>query len=156
MKMIRLILVLGAFLALAGCGGGGGGGGGTPAAPTTASVNVALAASGVRGVQGVISLPAGVTLTADSSGKVPDSTFTTTISGLNATGYYTAASGNTPAKLSILITRPTADLPTGDLVKVTFDLASGTAVPAATDYVMSNSALSDQNGASVSGSLSLD
>ncbi|GFO56620.1 hypothetical protein GMSM_36270 [Geomonas sp. Red276] len=155
MKMIRLILVLGAFLALAACGGGGGGGGG-PAAPTTASVNVALTGTGVRGVLGVITLPAGVTLTADSSGKVPDSSFTSTVSGLSATGYYTAASGNTPAKLSFLMTRPTADMPNGDLVKVTFDLASGTAVPAASAYALSNTALSDQNGAAVNGSLSLD
>jgi len=109
-------------------------------------------AASVNGVQATITLPAGVSLSADSSGKPLTDTIKTTGSAVN--GYldskYTPAAGAAPGLLTLgLIT--SKNLVAGDIIIINANLSAGGTAPAASAFALSATHLVDNNGNIVSG-----
>ncbi len=159
MNIIKHILTITFIFLLAGCGGGDGGYVATPpVAPPTAATSMKLTvvlegnAASVKGISATITLPSGIALNADAAGKVLSGVLTPatgTPSG-SMDGKYTAASGSTPATVTVAFI--TSDnLAAGDFVILTADLEPGTSAPAITAFVISNSKLVDADGVVVSG-----
>ena len=164
-----------ATIALSGCGGGGSGGA-TPASDngsifTTGSTNplaaptkgllklaTAGAAGTIAGIDMTVDLPAGVTVAADpNTGEV--TTGAITVSGAAAGTFgtqnvtaakFTPASTVTPAQLHIVM----ANVPgfsVGEFATVQFDLATGTALPAADAFTVTGCIAKGLDGLGLSG-----
>jgi hypothetical protein len=168
-----------AMIALSGCGGGGTGGttpeptqgsnnggvfptGGTNplAAPTKGLLKLATAgaAGTIAGIDMTVNLPAGVTVAADpNTGEV--TTGAITVSGAAAGTFgtqkvavarFTPASTVTPAQLHIVM----ANVPgfsVGEFATVQFDLATGTALPAADAFTVTDCIAKGLDGLGLSG-----
>lgn len=153
MNTIKHILLITFTFLLAACGGGDGAA--PPAAETSMKLTVVLEgsnAASVKGISGTITLPSGVVLRADNTGKLLSGVMTTatgTPSG-NMDGKYTAALGSTPATITVAFIT-SGNLTAGDFVTLTADLEPGTSVPAATAFTINSSKLVDADGVVVSG-----
>ena len=125
----------------------------------TKKLTVALGgtnASSVQALQTILTLPAGLLLRADTAGIPPGAVFTLSGSAASATDVsyvasYVAASGNTPAKVTFSLIAPRGGLVAGDILTLTCDVATGYAVPAASEVTLSGNAFKDSNGATLTG-----
>lgn len=127
---------------------------------TTMKLTMALqgnAAASVKGAQGTIVLPNGVTLRAATTGRVLNGVIVPlagTPSGIMEGKYTAAALGNAATVTIGFVT--SGNITAGDLLVVEVDLPPGVAAPAAGTFALSGSSLVDADGNSVSGaSLSL-
>lgn len=122
---------------------------------TRMKLTIALQGSGasnVKGLQAIATLPAGLLLRADPSGKPLSGVLAATGSAASALldGKYTPAAATAPATLSLgLIT--TGNLAAGDIIVITCDLAAGSTAPAAGAVSFGNSKLIDNSGNIVNG-----
>ena len=133
------LFCLSALITLAGCGGGGG----SSPAPEATKANVKLSTQGtlaqgtqLGGIDVVIKLPAGVTVSADANNVV--ATGVITVSGVAAQGglgpvIYTPAAGTTSGKLEFLVV---ANFGIGEFATVNFNLVPGSTLPAAADVTI--------------------
>lgn len=157
---IYLITAL-TFLTLTACGGGGGGGGTPPpAAKTTATLTITLSDTlpslpAITGADFTLTLPANVT-PANTNGTVTAGVATNsgTFAGSTILPYvdYTAANGNVPGKLRIILSSSevTGVSLTGEVAKITLQLANG-AVPTTGSFGMSPASIIDVPGNTISG-----
>ena len=120
---------------------------------TSMKLTVVLQGSGsasVKGIQGTITLPSGVTMKADATGKLLSGVMTPatgTPSG-SLDGKYSAANG-TPATVTFgYIT--SGNLTAGNFIILTADVSPGTSVPAVSAFVISSSKLVNTDGVAVS------
>jgi len=124
---------------------------------TSMKLTVALNGSdvaSVKGIQTIITLPAGVLLRSDATGKLLTGVITTM--GSASSGYPEGKFTSAANTLTLgLITA--GNLTAGDIITINLDLASGTTTaPAASAFTIGTSNLVDNNGLVVSGaSLSL-
>jgi hypothetical protein len=146
MKTISNIITLfclSALITLAGCGGGGGS---TPAAVSKATVKLSTQgtlAQGTHlaGIDVVITLPTGVTVSADANNVVAAGVIT--VSGVAAqTGVtvlgpqiFTPATATAAGKLEFTIAA--GNFGTGEFATVNFNLATGSNPPTATNVTIS-------------------
>lgn len=115
-----------------------------------------VGATSVKAIQATITLPTGVELRADATGKPLYGVIAATGSAASGmtNGKYTPATATAPATLTLgLMT--TVSLAAGDIITIKADLASGSAAPAANAFTLGASKLVDTNGNIVSGA-SLD
>jgi hypothetical protein len=150
MNITKYILTIISLFLLTACGGGGGDvATGVPAA-TTMKLTVAINgsnASSVKGILATISVPDGVSIKADATGKITDGVIT---------GSATAPTGNIDGKYSAIEKQVTlgfttvGDIAAGDLATMNIDLTTTTA-PAVTAFTIISSKLSDADGVEVSG-----
>lgn len=157
------LLLLSALIALAGCGSGGPSSSSSassssppssappsppPSAPTATRAAVKLSTQGtlpegkqLAGIAVLIKLPAGVTVRTDASGAVAAGVVAVsgvaTQSGVTVVGpqIYTPATATTSGTLEFLIAAGNFGI--GEFAMVTFELAPGSAPPAATDVTIS-------------------
>jgi hypothetical protein len=120
---------------------------------TTLKLTLALTGTGVRGVDTTVTLPAGVTASADGTGATLASVFTlpagSTIT--QPSGKFTPAVTGVPATLRLILNSPSAVVGAGDIATLNFNLDAGAAVPTAADFTLSGTALFDINGTQVAG-----
>jgi len=158
LNLIRLFC-LPAVIALAGCGGGGSNNASVPVAPATKAI-VRLSSQGtlpqgsqLSGIDVTITLPKGVSLKTDANGQVAAGVVTLSgvavQSGTVATPVlsYTPATATTLATLRI--TFGTSNFGTGEFATINGDIAPVSSAPAATDVVIDNFSIADQNLAPV-------
>jgi len=117
---------------------------------TTFKVTLALTGTGVRSVETTITLPAGVTVSADATGATLASVFTLP-SGSTITSELGAFAATSPATLHLIMSSPSAAIGTGDIVTLNFNVAAGAAVPTAAAFTLSSTELKDINGVVVAG-----
>jgi hypothetical protein len=125
----------------------------------TKKLTVALGgtnASSVQALQTILTLPAGLLLRSDTAGIPLGAVFTLSGSAASAkdvsyVARYVAASGNTPAKVTFALIAPKGGLVAGDILTLTCDVATGSAVPAASEVTLSGNVFKDSNGAALTG-----
>jgi hypothetical protein len=142
------LIILFGLLTISGCGGSSGGSAPPPAAasvPSSASATKAIITLSTRGtltapaligsIDGVVNLPANVTVKASAQGSLI--TDTSVVSAVGAAAgaekaqyiYGTSATGSTHT-VHVFIAK-TAGFPTGDFATVICDIASGSSPPTA-------------------------
>jgi len=123
---------------------------------TSFTLTVALTGTGVKGVDAIINLPVGVTISADSTGAPLDGVLTKLTSGTN---FSLEGSVATAGTLHVIFN--VADqgftMAAGDILTIKTDVAAGQAAPTASQFTLGSATkVMDANGAVVSGaSLSL-
>jgi hypothetical protein len=160
--MIRLAWLLVVMALLAGCGSGGsstsgidaGHGLGPSSTESSATVTVGAQASAVDtviyGVEFTITLPAGVSVTADpATGEPQTGVLRVNDSRAFSGGKYTAATATTPATLKVIIV-DSSGFTAGDLATVSCSVAPGSAVSAA-GFSLSSFSARGADGAPLSG-----
>lgn len=130
----------------------------TQSAPTKGVLKMSTtgAAGTIAGIDVMVNLPAGVTVAADpATGEVANGAVT--VSGATAAGaqnltvaIFTPASTATPAQLHIVMAN-VPGLNLGEFATVRFDLATGTLLPAATSFAVTNFIAKGLDGAVLSG-----
>lgn len=163
--LLKLVILIGSFAMLFGCGGGGGDsssdkGGGAVVQPTTAVLKLSAegtlpAGTSIAGIGITITLPSGVTVKTDSDGKVASEVVvasgTTAGKATFTPPNYTAATATAPATLSfVLASTEAAGFGTGEFATVTCDVASG-ASPKATDVTLGDFKPIDLKGVPIQG-----
>jgi hypothetical protein len=146
--MIRSLLCA---AALSGCHGG------KSQSPTTAvltlSTKGSVAAQSIRGVELTITLPDGVTLSADSEGRPNDGVLAAAGAAAGGAvavaGHYTAATSSTRGTVTLVLVK-TAGFDAGEFATVTCTLAKE-ATPGAADFGQAGFKAVDQNGAPMDG-----
>ena len=118
---------------------------------TTVTLTIALAGTGVKGVETDIVLPANVSV-ATEAGALPVATqsgvFTKLVGGANATP---AGSVVIAGTVHLIFNDPDTALPAGDILTVKAEVAAGVVPPAASAFTLANSKLKDGGGVIVSG-----
>jgi hypothetical protein len=126
-------------------------------AATTMKLIIALQGTGaasVKAIQATITLPAGVVMRADITGKPLAGVLASSGSAASGQleGKYTPATATAPAMFTVgLIT--TGSLAAGDVLSITADLTSGTIAPVASSFTVVDNKLVDSYGSIVSGAL---
>jgi hypothetical protein len=112
----------------------------TPSTATSMKLTVALQGTDVKAVSATITFPAGVSLRVDATGKLQVGV----LSGLGGAavasfldGKYTAATAASPATLTLGLMSTTTSLVAGDIISINANLATGTAAPAASAFILS-------------------
>ena len=123
---------------------------------TTVTLTIALAGTGVKGVETNIVLPAGVSVATDA-GALPvatqDGVFTNLIGG---TSEKPVGSVITSGTVRVIFNDASTAMPPGDILTVKAEAAAGVVPPPVSAFTLANSKLKDGNGDIVSGaSLSL-
>jgi hypothetical protein len=149
MVNLKTLGLLSLAAALHGCGGG------RSDQPATAvlklSTQGSVAAQSIQGVELTITLPAGVTVAAGSTGKPDDGVLAP--SGVAAggsvsvAGRYTAATSSTPGTVRLVLLK-TAGFDAGEFAMVTCSIAPGSA-PRSADFGLAGFKAVDQNGAAI-------
>ena len=109
-------------------------------------------ASLVKGIQTIITFPAGVTLRANASGDIFAGVIATVMGSSNGmlSGKYTPATATAPASLNMgFIT--TGTLASGDVITISTDIAAGFSSPAISAFPITGTSLVDSNGINLSG-----
>ena len=118
---------------------------------TTITLTIALAGTGVKGVETDIVLPANVSV-ATEAGALPVATqsgvFTKLVGGANATP---AGSVVIAGTVHLIFNDPDTALPAGDILTVKAEVAAGVVPPAASAFTLANSKLKDGGGVIVGG-----
>ena len=118
---------------------------------TTVTLTIALAGTGVKGVETDIVLPANVSV-ATEAGALPVATqsgvFTKLVGGANATP---AGSVVIAGTVHLIFNDPDTALPAGDILTVKAEVAAGVVPPAASAFTLANSKLKDGGGVIVGG-----
>lgn len=109
-------------------------------------------AASVKSIQATITLPAGVSLRADATGKVFATSITATGSAANSyiDGNYIPATDSSPATLTVGLISETT-LSSGDVIDLNIDLALGGTSPQVTGFTILSSKLAATGGAVVNG-----
>ena len=111
-------------------------------------------AAACKGLQTVITLPAGVTMRADTSGQILDGAIVAagSASGGYLTGRYAAATQSESATITLALT-PAGTLAAGAIVEINADIAPGSAVPLLSGFTVDGgqSNFSGEHGVELSG-----
>lgn len=157
MNQIKNILTLLSLLFLAACGSGGETTTSSQQPPAASSVNLTVVLQGsatasVKGIQATITIPAGVVLRADGTGKIMSDVITKLVNTPSGTieGIYSAAVVGTPATATFFFIT-SGNFIAGDILNVNADISSGTTAPTAAAFTLSGIRLVDADGIDVIG-----
>jgi len=119
----------------------------------TLSTQGSVAAQSIRGVEVTVTLPAGVTISADGSGTPSEGVLVASGAAAGGSvavaGHYTAATSSAPGTLTLVLVK-TSGFEAGEFAKVACNLTSGTA-PKAAEFGLGGFKAVGQHGATMGG-----